>query len=287
MSKLNGEWYCAKCDKSYSFNEQTGVFVELANPTVGYTGQGNAGQQNAAPQNAYNYTAAPAKKKKKKVWPWVVGILVLLIIIGSAAGGKKSSSSTSSAPAKSADTTTTPASTDTGETASQTTTDASTDTTTPAAPAEDNSINADKFNQIQQGMSYEEVKAIIGEDGENTSENEIAGTKTVVYEWSSKTGWGNASVTFQNDQVVNKTQFGVASGDQVKVTLDMYNQVQTGMSYDDVKGVFGGEGTLMSQSEIAGYSSEMYQWSGKSLGSNCVITFSDGAVDAKSQYGLE
>ena len=278
MSKLNGEWYCAKCDKSYSFNEQTGVFVELANPAVGRAAQGNAGQQ-----NAYNYTAAPAKKKKK-VWPWVVGILVLLIIIGTAAGGKKSSSSTNSAPAKSADTTTTPASTDTGETASRTTADASTDTT---PPAEDNSINADKFNQIQQGMSYEEVKAIIGEDGENTSENEVAGIKTVVYEWSSKTGWGNASVTFQNDQVVNKAQFGVASGDQVKVTLDMYNQVQTGMSYDEVKGIFGGEGTLMSQSEIAGYSSEMYQWSGKSLGSNCVITFSDGAVDAKSQYGLE
>lgn len=149
----------------------------------------------------------------------------------------------------------------------------------------ENKINNEKFNQIQTGMSYEEVKTIIGEDGENISESEIAGIKTVIYQWTAKS-WGNAMITFQNDKVTNKAQAGLSSSD-IEITLDQYNQINTGMTYDEVKTILGGDGQLTSETEIGGSKSQIYQWSGKGLGANCMITFSNNKVFSKSQFGLE
>lgn len=149
----------------------------------------------------------------------------------------------------------------------------------------DNGMNQDKFNQIQTGMSYEEVKNIVGEDGQNISESEIAGIKTIMYQWETD-DWGIMLVTFQNDKVTNKSQSGISS-DSTKVTLDQYNQIQTGMTYEEVKNILGGEGQLSSETEIAGMNSQIYQWNGNSLGANCMITFSDGKVYSKAQFGLE
>lgn len=148
-------------------------------------------------------------------------------------------------------------------------------------------INADKFNQIQNGMSYDEVVSIIGEAGTSISESELADIKTEIYEWESHDGWGNANITFQNEKVVNKAQFGVDSGDGVEITMDQYNSIETGMTYDEVVALLGGEGTLLSDTELAGSTSQIYMWEGTSLGANANITFSDGKVVAKAQYGLE
>lgn len=166
------------------------------------------------------------------------------------------------------------------------------ETETPKNTANSNSektdgINGEKFNEIQNGMSYDEVVAIIGEDGTSISESELADIKTEIYEWESHDGWGNANITFQNGKVVNKAQFGVDSGDGVEITIDQYNSIETGMTYDEVVALLGGEGTLLSDTELAGSTSQIYMWEGTSLGANANITFSDGKVVAKAQYGLE
>lgn len=156
-----------------------------------------------------------------------------------------------------------------------------------SSPENTEGINADKFNQIQNGMTYDEVVAIIGEDGTSISESELADIKTEIYEWQSHDGWGNANITFQNGKVVNKAQFGVDSGNGVEITMDQYNSVETGMTYDEVVALLGGDGTLLSDTELAGSTSQIYMWEGSSVGSNANITFSDGKVMAKAQYGLE
>lgn len=152
---------------------------------------------------------------------------------------------------------------------------------------ESTGITEEKYDSIQNGMSYEEVKNIIGEDGENISESDVAGIKTVMYQWTASDGWGNATVTFQDDKVINKAQFGVSSGDDVEISLAQYNSIETGMSYDDVVNLLGGEGSLLSDTDISGSTSQVYQWNGASLGANATITFSNGKVMSKAQFGLE
>lgn len=205
---------------------------------------------------------APAPKKShKKLIIIVIVIIVLVALIGSCASGagNKSDNSNSSS-----------------STASQST----------QQDKDSTKIDADKFAKIENGMTYDEVVSIIGSEGSEQSTNEIGGVKTTMYEWESD-GWGVATITFQNGKVTNKTQFGVNDQSAAKATMDKYNQVETGMTYDEVVAIMGGDGELSSDTEIAGVSSKLYMWDGEDIASNCSITFSDGKVSSKSQFGLD
>lgn len=205
---------------------------------------------------------APAPKKShKKLIITVIVIIVLVALIGSCASGagNKSDNSNSS-----------------NNTASQST----------QQDKDSTKIDADKFAKIENGMTYDEVVSIIGSEGSEQSTNEIGGIKTTMYEWESD-GWGVATITFQNGKVTNKTQFGVNDQSAAKATMDKYNQVETGMTYDEVVAIMGGDGELSSDTEIAGVSSKLYMWDGEDIASNCSITFSDGKVSSKSQFGLD
>ncbi len=171
-------------------------------------------------------------------------------------------------------------------TASNSSSSKSSDSKTSSSSTDSTKIDADKFKQIQNGMTYDQVKQIIGSDGTEQSTTEVSGITTKIYEWESD-GFGAATVTFENDKVVNKTQVGVGDGSSVQITMDQYNQVQTGMTYDQVKQIMGGDGELTSDTKVAGHTSQLYTWSGKSAGSNATVTFTDGAVDSKAQIGLD
>ncbi|HDR8302792.1 TPA: DUF3862 domain-containing protein [Bacillus cereus] len=71
-------------------------------------------------------------------------------------------------------------------------------------------ISKAEFEQIQNGMTYDEVKAIIGSEGELQSESEVAGYKTVMYMFKGEGGLGaNATMMFQNNELTSKSQFGL------------------------------------------------------------------------------
>jgi hypothetical protein len=73
-------------------------------------------------------------------------------------------------------------------------------------------ISKTEFDQIQNGMSYEEVKNIIGSDGKVISERGQAGDQfyTIMYSWKSEKGLGaNARFMFQEGKLQNKSQFGL------------------------------------------------------------------------------
>jgi len=145
-------------------------------------------------------------------------------------------------------------------------------------------LTADKYNSIDFGMSYEDVVGIIGEEGENISEVAIGDIVTTIYQWDE--GLTNCNVTIQNDEVTGKAQLGIIDSD-VKITMEMYNAVESGMSYAEVVEILGGEGAPLSTSKVLDSVSVIYMWNGKTLGSNCNITFQDGVVFAKAQMGLE
>jgi GYF domain 2/Domain of Unknown Function with PDB structure (DUF3862) len=69
-------------------------------------------------------------------------------------------------------------------------------------------VTRQKYDQIHEGMTYQQVRNIIGSSGEELSESDIAGMTTVMYSWTNS----NASIMnamFQNDRLISKSQFGL------------------------------------------------------------------------------
>ena len=69
-------------------------------------------------------------------------------------------------------------------------------------------ITLDAFEQIMEGMLYEDVCAIIGEEGELLSAVEDGEIYTEIYSWSGSDG-ASATVVFENGLMVSKTQVGL------------------------------------------------------------------------------
>lgn len=79
-------------------------------------------------------------------------------------------------------------------------------------PKNDPNISKDEFDQIQNGMTYEEVVAIIGGEGEVMSEVGEKGTPyySIMYKYDGEKGFGsNANFTFQANKLQAKAQFGL------------------------------------------------------------------------------
>lgn len=77
----------------------------------------------------------------------------------------------------------------------------------PRAPRR-NGITMDEYTRLSTGMTYEQAVEIIGEPGEEMSRSDLAGISTVAYTWQNR-GGSNAMLMFQNDELVQKSQFGL------------------------------------------------------------------------------
>lgn len=79
--------------------------------------------------------------------------------------------------------------------------------------------------------------------------------------------------------------------DNTKITLEEFNRIETGMTYEQVTDIIGGEGTVLSEADITGnpeYKTTIYTWEGSgSLGANANVTFQGGKVVSKAQFGLK
>jgi hypothetical protein len=67
----------------------------------------------------------------------------------------------------------------------------------------------DEFSQLRVGMTYEQVREIIGCDGEVQSHVSLVGIDSTMYGWRGAGRWlaGNMNATFQNGHLVSKAQF--------------------------------------------------------------------------------
>jgi predicted RNA-binding Zn-ribbon protein involved in translation (DUF1610 family) len=65
-----------------------------------------------------------------------------------------------------------------------------------------------EYERIQEGMTYDQVSAIIGEAGEEISRSDIAGYRTVMYAWKNSNG-SNMNAMLQNGRLITKAQFGL------------------------------------------------------------------------------
>lgn len=64
------------------------------------------------------------------------------------------------------------------------------------------------FNQIQIGMTYEQVAQIIGNPGSQTGHQEMMGITHTSYSWQNP-GGPNMLCMFQDGKLINKSQFGL------------------------------------------------------------------------------
>ena len=165
------------------------------------------------------------KKKQKNSFLGIILIVIIFIAIVGAYGSQSTESEYN----------VTSSTTDTHNTRTEVT----------VKPAEaPKKLTIDKFNAIQFGMTYEEVLDIVGEEGTNISETTIMDYVTAIYQWDE--GLNNFNVTFENNVVIGKAQFGLNSITGSNVTLEMYNSIKSGMTYDDVVAIFESEGSLLS-----------------------------------------
>lgn len=86
----------------------------------------------------------------------------------------------------------------------------------------------------------------------------------------------------------NTTQTGTTvTQKQEKMTLEKFNKIETGMTYQQVVDIIGEEGTLSTESSYGSQSMKVYYWYASNGISNATISFMNGNVTAKSQIGLE
>lgn len=198
------------------------------------------------------------KKFYKKWWFWAIIVVIIVAAIGGGAKGDKSNNENSTKPAEKQE-----------EKANK-------------EKKEDTKVTYDNFLKVNMGAKYDEVVAILGE-GKEVSSSEISGIKNVIYTWNGS-GISNVTITIQNDEVSAKAQAGLGNKD-AGITLDKYNQVTEGMTYDEVKAILG-EGQLTSQVKIMDIESLIYSWINKD-GSNANFTFSGDKLDMKAQFNLK
>lgn len=143
-----------------------------------------------------------------------------------------------------------------------------------------------KFVSIPMGSDYDTVKNTLGVNGQLKHENEIAGIKSQAYEF--KIGSAIAMMTFQKGRLTSKAMDSLSFYKQKgeKITMAEFNQIQIGMSYEQVKEIFKRDGLLKSETNIMGTGSRLISWI-NSDGSNAIITFGPNGVDSKTQTNLK
>ena len=98
---------------------------------------------------------------------------------------------------------------------------------------------------------------------------------------------GGFAISMNMNSSLQKSVSGV-NDESEYITLDEYNKIDTGMTYDEVKEIVGSEGTVSSQVESNGYKIVIITWYGNgTAGSNANVTFTNDSVSGKAQVGLK
>lgn len=143
----------------------------------------------------------------------------------------------------------------------------------------------EKFINIKMHSSYDQVKQILGVEGKPTASNTIDSLTTEGYDFN--VNGVSIHLIFQNGELSMKH---INSGykSSKKVTLEKYNKVRVGMTYDQVKQIFECEGFLNSVQQYSSGTKFVFVMWRNASGSFATIQFDgDGNVIGKVQAGLQ
>lgn len=91
---------------------------------------------------------------------------------------------------------------------------------------------------------------------------------------------------FNGRAAFDKFEKRASQGGGEGLTQAAFDAVLEGMSYEEVCGLLGGEGELLSSLEDGELFTEIYSWSDDS-GASATVVFENGAMASKTQVGLE
>ncbi|MGN1382107.1 MAG: hypothetical protein ACI4W2_04740 [Eubacterium sp.] len=136
------------------------------------------------------------------------------------------------------------------------------------------------------------MAAVITACGSSTSSTSSAASTTASSTASSAASSVTSSVASTAESTAASTaQAAESTATAQYATMDAFNQVQNGMTLDEVNKIFGFEGTKQASGSAAaaGLSStaEVYMWAGETPGSAASISFLDGKVASMAQVGLQ
>ncbi len=107
---------------------------------------------------------------------------------------------------------------------------------------------------------------------------------TTFYEFFKKNIYSNYSNYADND---NSNYYIYPDSKETTVTLQEFDSIKIGMTYDEIVTIIGGECTLMSESNYSSFNSKMYGCNGSTIGSDVILNFLNDKLEAKSQFGLK
>lgn len=103
------------------------------------------------------------------------------------------------------------------------------------------------------------------------------------------------NTTSELSPITTTTTRTTAPKNSPRISKKEFESLKTGMTYNEVVSIIGGEGELLSQVNIAGddeldipgYDTRIYMWEGEgSIGANANVTFQNNKLVAKAQVGL-
>lgn len=160
---------------------------------------------------------------------------------------------------------------------------------TETAPPSPSDLTLEKFNQLTVGMKYDDVVKILGSAGTESSSSSSAGNTYKSYKWE---GANNARITasFKNATLTSKNQSNVRSTSAQTATADLtmakYEQLSTGLTYNEAVKIIGAEGSQTSSSSSGSYKTTTYKWEGEK-NARIYVIFKDDKIQSKSQSNLK
>lgn len=213
-----------------------------------------------------NGNALTKKPFYKKVWFWVLAVLAIIVIGGAVGGGS--------------DPDTSPASENNSSSSSNNKTSTQ---NTAFRKAFDNITVGDLMSHGDGGTTLSDVEKVLGKPS-TTSTTTIQGIETKSCIWSK--GGTTITVQFSNDNVVSKGITGFKFSRASKFTLDAYNNLVDGSTYEDAVSKYG-EPDGLHEMIIGGNKNVTATWATGTKGGTITLEFTNDSLVSKAQSGLE
>ena len=95
------------------------------------------------------------------------------------------------------------------------------------------------------------------------------------------------AISLNMNSSIQKSISGVEDSSEY-ITIEEFNKIETGMTYEDVCEIIGSKGTISSEVETPGYKIVIVTWYGNgTAGSNANVTFTNNSVTGKAQVGFQ
>lgn len=200
----------------------------------------------------------------KKVWFWVLAILAIIVIGGAVGGGSDPDTSS------------------TTESRSNRPNNKVVTQKNALRKAFDNITVGDLMNHGDGGTTLDTVEKTLGKPS-TTSMQDVQGVQTKSCIWT-KDGV-TITVEFNGNQAVSKGITGFKFSRAPKFTLDAYNSLEDGSSYDDVVSKYG-EPDGLNEMIVGGEKSVAATWITGTKGGTITLEFTNDSLVSKTQSGL-